>query len=258
MVTAAVEILRGIKDNDREAFDQALHKYTQAMAKINSVLSTTLKSTSEYASFRTFLSGCKDQPMFNNGVIYEGCLDSSPRQYFGVAQSSSPIASLNTHLFQLSKLSPRGTLPCSNNGIDNLRPESYQTFLSMVNSESQLLGVHKYALGSASSSATYIAALDQVLAYRYRQWANLRDSIPVQTSNKASFREYFDVQTRHIRDIAELIQRTLANTDAELLVPAQRAAADAMAHRAEMIRRSLNRILVDPETTPLPSSMIAY
>ncbi|KAI8321866.1 hypothetical protein GQ54DRAFT_245613, partial [Martensiomyces pterosporus] len=182
MVRAATEILRGVSENDREAFDKALRSYTEAMARVNGILSSTLKNTSEYASFRTFLSGCKDQPMFNSGVIYEGSLDSSPRQYFGVAQGSNPIASLSTHLFQLSKLSPRGTLPCSN-GIDNLRPDSYQAFLAHVNAESQRLGVQRYALGSAASSVEYMAALDQVLAYRYRQWANLRDSIPVQTSH---------------------------------------------------------------------------
>ncbi|KAJ1876858.1 hypothetical protein H4R99_002666 [Coemansia sp. RSA 1722] len=259
MVEASLEILRSAQQNDRGAFNNALKQYTGAMSKVNGILSKTLKNTSEYASFRTFLSGCKDQPMFSNGVFYEGSTGTSMGERFlGVAQSSNPIASLSTHLFQLSQLSPRGTLPCAN-GVDSLRPVNYRAFLSHIDATSKMTNVQAYALHSSESSVEYMAALDQVLAYRYRQWANLRDSIPVQTaSNKPAFREYFDVQTRHIRDVAELVQRTRSNIDAELLVPADRVRAESIVHRAEMIRRSLNRILVDSAETSLPISMIAY
>ncbi|KAJ2243235.1 hypothetical protein GGI13_006674 [Coemansia sp. RSA 455] len=268
MVSAAQEILRSVRSDNRPAFDMAMRQYTKAMAQVNDILSQTLKNTSEYASFRTFLNGCnKNQPMFSNGVLYESSTScplgsgQQPRHYLGVAQSSNPIASLGTHLFQLSNLSPRGTLPCasSNNGVDSLRPENYQSFLAHISAESRALGVQTFALGSPASSVEYMAALDQVLAYRYRQWANLRDSIPLQSSGKsAAFRDYFDVQTRHVRDVAELVHRTHANTDTELLTPESRARAESMVHRAEMVRRSLNRIITDPETAPLAMSMIAY
>ncbi|KAJ1642588.1 hypothetical protein LPJ64_005576 [Coemansia asiatica] len=259
MVEASLEILRSAQKNDRKTFNLALRQYAGAMATVNGILSSTLKNTGEYASFRTFLSGCKDQPMFTNGVLFEGSSDSVGQRFLGVAQSSNPIASLSTHLFQLSQLSPQGTLPCTN-GVDSLRPENYRAFLSHIDQQSRKTNVQAYALRNAESSVEYMAALDQVLAYRYRQWANLRDSIPVQTaSNKPAFRKYFDVQTRHIRDVAELVQRTRANTDAEVLVVADRLRAESIVHRAEMVRRSLNRILSDSsETSPLPVSMIAY
>ncbi|KAJ2490734.1 hypothetical protein IWW37_002936 [Coemansia sp. RSA 2050] len=264
MVSAALEILSSVRTGNRSAFDRAMRQYTSAMAQVNDILSQTLKNTSEYASFRTFLNGCS-QPMFSNGVLYESTspLGSSqqPRHYLGVAQSSNPIASLGTHLFQLSNLSPRGTLPCASakDGVDSLRPENYQSFLAHISAESRALGVQTFALGSPASSVEYMAALDQVLAYRYRQWANLRDSIPLQSSGKSAvFRDYFDVQTRHVRDVAELVSRTHANTDTELLTPEHRAHAESMVHRAEMVRRSLNRIITDPETAPLAMSMIAY
>ncbi|KAJ2883861.1 hypothetical protein IWW38_005495, partial [Coemansia aciculifera] len=64
--------------------------------------------------------------------------------------------------------------------------------------------------------------------------------------------------TRHVRDVAELVHRTHSNTDTELLTPEHRARAESMVHRAEMVRRSLNRIITDPETAPLAMSMIAY
>ncbi|KAJ2835221.1 hypothetical protein FBU31_001683 [Coemansia sp. 'formosensis'] len=266
MVSAALEILASVRSDNRLAFNNAMRQYTKTMSQVNDILSQTLKNTSEYASFRTFLNGCnKNQPMFSNGVLYESSTSplasDRPRHYLGVAQSSNPIASLGTHLFQLSNLSPRGALPCasSNNGVDSLRPENYQSFLAHINAESRALGVQTFALGSPTSSVEYMAALDQVLAYRYRQWANLRDSIPLQSSGKsAAFREYFDVQTRHVRDVAELVHRTHANTDTELLAPERRAHAESMVHRAEMVRRSLNRIISDPETAPLAMSMIAY
>ncbi|KAJ1662936.1 hypothetical protein IW140_005458 [Coemansia sp. RSA 1813] len=267
MIEASLELLGSAKSDSRDVFDQALQTYTKAMDNVNGILSRTLKNTGEYASFRTYLSGCKSQPMFSTGVIYEGTtgtqaglpLAGAPEhQFFGVAQSSNPIASLNTHLFQLSNLSPQGTLPCSD-GIDKLRPENYRAFFAHIVEHARNQSIQSYALQSPVSSAHYIAVLDQVLAYRYRQWANLRDSIHLQTMRSSSeFRSYLNVQTRHIRDIAELILRTRSNTDLEMLTPTQRATTDNVAHRAEIVRRSLSRVLEDAEPSQLATSMIAY
>ncbi|KAJ1950230.1 hypothetical protein FBU59_000777 [Linderina macrospora] len=260
VVESATNLLSAVRTNDRALFDTALHQYTEAMGKVNNVMSSTLRSSGEYASFRTFLSGSKGQPMFNHGIQFEGSQDSSMRTYFGVAQSSNPVASLSTHLFQLSSLSPQGTLPCSD-GIDMHRPANYQAFLHHIDAESRTLNVQRYALADAASSANYMGALDQVLAYRYRQWANLRESMPVQPSAMAvASREGFARQSHHIKDLAGLIHRTLANTDVELLMPHQRTAAEHIAHRADVVRRSLNRVLAEPDAAPaeLPVSMIAY
>ncbi|KAJ2383636.1 hypothetical protein GGI23_007101, partial [Coemansia sp. RSA 2559] len=104
MVEASLELLGSCRSNNRSVFDQALQKYTAAMDKVNGILSRTLMNNGEYASFRTYLSGCKSQPMFSTGVIYEGVEETpfssgaaAARQFLGVAQSSNPIASLNTH-----------------------------------------------------------------------------------------------------------------------------------------------------------------
>ncbi|KAJ1957668.1 hypothetical protein EC988_000714 [Linderina pennispora] len=257
IVQAAQDILKAVETDNRALFDQALAQYTGAMQKVNNVMAETLKSSGEYMSFRTYLSGCKDSGMFNHGVQFENAHDTSQRAYFGVAQSSNPVASLSTHLFQLAHLSPNSSLPCSD-GIDRHRPASYQAFLSHVDQESQRLNVQRYALGSAKSSASYMGALDQVLAYRYRQWANLREAGDVQGA--AAFRDGFKRQTNHVRELAGLILRSLANTDVELLEPQQRANTEHIAHRADVVRRSLNRVLAEPEAAAeqLPVSMIAY
>lgn len=255
LVEGAVEILRCARGNGREGFDRAMKQYTEALKKVNQVLGKTLKNTSEYASFRTYLSGCKHQPMFNQGVFYENS-HQGPREYFGVSQSSNPIASLNTHLFQLSQLSPQGTLPCTN-GVDRLRPLNYQRFLTHINQESRQAGVQQYALKHHTSTLRYMEALDQVLQYRYRQWANLRDSIPVLTTRRsADFHRAFAVQTRHIRDIAELLQRTHQICDLEMLEPKEHVVAEQIAHRAEMARRSLSR-LIDQNTSPEENRLTA-
>ncbi|KAJ2515912.1 hypothetical protein GGI11_003620 [Coemansia sp. RSA 2049] len=268
MVQASLELLGGARADDRGRFDRAMQRYAGAMREVNGVLSRALANSGEYASFRTYLSGTKSQPMFSAGVIYESApyagphvssaLPAQQHQFFGVAQSSNPIASLSTHLFQLSQLSPQGALPCAD-GIDHLRPQNYRAFLTHIAAHSSTDRVQSYALRSPASSAHYVAALDQVLAYRFRQWANLRDSVHLHTLRASpAFRNYLDVQTRHIRDIAELVLRSRANTDCEMLAPAQRAATDAAAHRAEIVRRSLSRILEDAEPAQLPTSMIAY
>ncbi|KAJ2394895.1 hypothetical protein GGI05_001834, partial [Coemansia sp. RSA 2603] len=256
MVQASVDMLDAVRDDRRERFTGALVKYSQAMQKANAVLGEA-RVPSEYASFRTFLGGSRHQPMFPAGVLYEG-VEGGYRSFLGVSQGSSPVASLSTHLFQLASLSPAGSLPCRP-GVDALRPENIRGFLHHISQQAARHPVQSYALRDAHSAAAYLAAIDQVLAYRFRQWANLRDSLPVHAErNQTGFRAYFDVQTRHIRDIAQLVLRTHANIDAELLDRVQRAGAEDTAYRAENIRRSVARLLDDQEAAPLPVSMIAY
>ncbi|KAJ2160831.1 hypothetical protein GGF46_001961 [Coemansia sp. RSA 552] len=258
IVGASVDILRSAQQNQRVEFNAALRQYTDAMDRVNGILAQTLKGCGDYSSFRTFLNGCKAQPMFSSGVLFESLGRDAPHKYLGVSQSSSPIASLSTHLFQLSSLSPRGSLPCAD-GVDLLRTPNYRSFLAHVDSQSRSLGIQSFALRSAESSASYISALGQALKYRYRQLGNLRESAPVQSSkDDMAFRQYLDIQTRHVRDIAELISRTHASMDGEALSSGLRMSSEAVVHSAEMIQRSLERILDDGEPSPLPVSMIAY
>ncbi|KAJ2805639.1 hypothetical protein H4R20_002010 [Coemansia guatemalensis] len=258
IVAASLNILRNAQQNQREKFNAALRQYTKAMGRVNDILSQTLKGYGEHASFYTFLSGCKAQAMFNSGVWFENNATTSTHKYLGVAQSSSPIASLSTHLFQLSDLSPRGSLPCAD-GVDRLRAPNYRSFLAHVSSQARQLAIQSYALRNAESSAEYISALGQVLSYRYRQWANLRDSMHIQSAkDDSAFRDYLDIQTCHVRDIAELICRTHANTDFEALPSNLRTQSEAVVHNAEVIHRSLDRIIDTEEASPLPVSMIAY
>ncbi|KAJ2732472.1 hypothetical protein H4R23_002837 [Coemansia sp. Cherry 401B] len=257
-VAASLGVLRSAQHNQRGEFNAALRQYADAMGRVNEILAQTLQGCGDYASFRTFLNGCRAQSMFNSGVLFEKLGNTAAHKYLGVAQSSSPIASLGTHLFQLSNLSPRGSLPCAD-GVDQLRAPNFRSFLGHVDSQARSLGVQSYALRCSESSAAYVLALSQVLAYRYRQWANLRDSVPVQSAkDNAAFHGYLDIQTSHVRDIAELISRTHANMDSESLAPALRTRAEAAVYHAEMVHRSLDRILNDAEPTPLPVSMIAY
>ncbi|KAJ2451000.1 hypothetical protein EV183_003894 [Coemansia sp. RSA 2336] len=256
IVSASMDILRHAQNGHRTEFNQALRQYTNAMSNVNAILAQTLKGCGDYASFRTFLNGCKTQSMFSSGVLFE--THAAAHKYLGVAQSSSPIASLSTHLFQLSSLSPRGSLPCAD-GVDLLRAPNFRSFLSHVDGQARSLAIQSYALRSSESSAEYILSLDQILTYRYRQWANLRDSAPIQSAkDDAAFFEYLDIQTNHVRDIAELIARTHTNMDSESLASSLRTKTEAVVHHAEMVRRSLERILDTQEPSPLPVSMIAY
>ncbi|KAJ2541557.1 hypothetical protein GGH12_002229 [Coemansia sp. RSA 1822] len=258
VIDASLSILEAVQSNQRVEFNAALRQYSTAMGRVNEILAQTLQGCGDYASFRTFLNGSKAQSMFNRGVLFERNGDTEAHKYLGVGQSSSPIASLGTHLFQLSQLSPRGSLPC-NDGVDLLRAPNVRSFLEHVDQQARNLGVQSYALRSSESSAEYVLALGQVLTYRYRQWANLRDSVPVQSArDNAAFHAYLDVQTSHVRDIAKLVSRTHASMDGESLGQSVRTRAESVVHHAEMVHRSLGRILNDAEPTPLPVSMIAY
>ncbi|KAJ2780058.1 hypothetical protein H4R18_003673 [Coemansia javaensis] len=256
VVDASQGILRAAQLDDRGAFDGALRRYAEAMGRINDILAQTLRGCGEYASFRTFLNGSRAQSMFSSGgVLFESAAQIAPHRYLGVAQSSSPVASLSTHLFQLSALSPRGALPCAD-GIDRLRAPNHRSFLAHIAARARAVDVQAYALRSAASSAEYVAALGQVLTYRHRQWANLRDAAPVVSARDGpAYAKYLDVQTAHVRDIAELVRRAHANTDLERLPPPLRARSEAVVHAAEAARRALDRVLAAAEPAPLPASI---
>ncbi|KAJ2775511.1 hypothetical protein IWQ57_000416 [Coemansia nantahalensis] len=258
VVDAALAILRSAQQGSRSDFNAALRRYAEAMGQVNGILAQTLRGCGEYASFRTFLSGSRAQSMFCSGVLFESAGQVSAHAYLGAAQSSSPVASLSTHLFQLSELSPRGSLRCAD-GVDRLRAPNHQSFLAHVASQARAVPVHTFALRDAESSAAYIQALGQVLAYRHRQWANLRDSAPVvSAADSAALLKYLDVQAAHVRDIAELIRRSHANTDLGQLPPALRARTEAVVHSAETVHRSLDRVLEDGGPSLHSASMPAY
>jgi indoleamine 2,3-dioxygenase len=54
---------------------------------------------SEYNNFRTFIMGIQNQPMFPNGVIYEGVDDKVPRYYRGESGANDSLIPTYDNLF---------------------------------------------------------------------------------------------------------------------------------------------------------------
>ena len=78
---------------------------------INSVFSTMWyrSKPAGYNSFRSFIMGIKNQPMFPNGVIYEG-VSTEPASYRGESGANDSIIPTLDNLFELTDMMPHNPL----------------------------------------------------------------------------------------------------------------------------------------------------
>jgi indoleamine 2,3-dioxygenase len=69
-----VQALEAVDNDNRKTFDLELRGLLSTVQTINRVMDTmwNRSKSDDYMVFRTFIMGTKNQPMFPNGVIYEG------------------------------------------------------------------------------------------------------------------------------------------------------------------------------------------
>ncbi|CAG8716428.1 9828_t:CDS:2, partial [Ambispora leptoticha] len=74
LVRWTMETLNSAVQQDRNRFNVALKNLNETMEAINQEMETMWEhsNSDDYLKFRTFIMGSKNQPMFPNGVIYEG------------------------------------------------------------------------------------------------------------------------------------------------------------------------------------------
>lgn len=74
LVDSTMRTLDGAERRDRRAFEKAMQDHLGVMRRINATMETmwTRSAPEDYIKYRTFIMGIKNQPMFPNGVLYEG------------------------------------------------------------------------------------------------------------------------------------------------------------------------------------------
>lgn len=171
LASASLRALDAVAANDRPAFNQAMQDVVSSYQTINGVMETMWgRSKPEgYMSYRTFIMGTKAQPMFPGGVIYEGVSD-EPFKMRGESGANDSMVPLGDNLLEITAQMPVNPLTEVLRDFRTYRPRNHQAFLEYVEKRAAAVGVREFALENANSAAYYLAAVDQIRAFRHRHW----------------------------------------------------------------------------------------
>lgn len=175
LVAAAEDCLRC--QNGQELVDP-LGEYYKQLCLINTEMETMWKYSHRdgYNQFRTFIMGIKDQPMFPEGVVYEGVVDEesgevSPKYFFrGESGANDSIIPLSDNILQLTAEMPDNPLTMILRDFRTYRPPPQNAFLKYVEQRSKLIDLRSLALSNPKASQYYLGCLDKVREFRSRHW----------------------------------------------------------------------------------------
>lgn len=171
LVRYAQQVLDGCKSKNRKEFDAALNGLLNTSIAINQTMESmwTRSSSAGYNEFRSFIMGTKNQPMFPNGVVYEGVSEEGT-QYRGESGANDSMIPTLDNLLQVTENMPPNPLTAILNDFRAYRPGNHNDWLRYVDQTAKECGVMKYAMENADSSVFYLANLDMVREFRMRHW----------------------------------------------------------------------------------------
>ena len=178
LVKAAGDIIAAAKAKDRSALRDSLFEYYLLMKAINQEMETMWRRSSgdAYNNFRTFIMGIKNQPMFPNGVIYEGVSD-EPRFYRGESGANDSIIPTCDNLFQVTKNLPTNPLTDILKDFRSYRPTPHNEWLAKVLKESIEAKVIDFAMENMTSGFLVLLNLEMIRQFRHRHWWFMKEYI---------------------------------------------------------------------------------
>lgn len=171
LVKATFSVLQAVQERNREDFDASMEEFGSVLQDINAVMEEmwARSKPADYQKFRTFIMGVKNQPMFPNGVIYEG-VSPHPMSFRGESGANDSIIPTADNLLELYDRMPNNPLTDILKDFREYRPIGHQIFLKYVYERAKQAGVRSFALANSKSALKYIQALDQVRDFRWRHW----------------------------------------------------------------------------------------
>lgn len=178
LVSSVLEIFESIQNNSRAGFDKSIDNFVKIMQEINSVMDTMWyrSSPAAYNSFRVYIMGIKNQPMFPRGVIYEGCFN-EPQYFRGESGANDTIIPTCDNLLQITELMPKNPLTEILMDFRKYRPVSHNKWLEFVDSQARKLKLADFAKIDDNSAVRYLRAIDQVREFRDRHWKFTKEYI---------------------------------------------------------------------------------
>lgn len=179
LVSRVLEIFEAAQSQSRAEFDCALDGLLAVMQEINQVMDTmwNRSSAAAYNSFRAYIMGTKNQPMFPRGVIYEGCYGDKPQFYRGESGANDTIIPTCDNLLQLTGMMPNNPLTEILMDFRKYRPVAHNEWLNFVDSQARGLKIAEFAQADANSAVRYLSAIDQVREFRDRHWRFTKEYI---------------------------------------------------------------------------------
>ena len=163
---------------DRAAFDEALKGLWKTMTLVQTSMDTMWQfaDPKSYDRFRTFIMGVKQQPMFPNGLIYEG-VSEEPKFLRGETGANDSIVPTVDNVLEMTSCMPSNPLTRILQDFRKYRPPDQQQWLTYTEERAREAGVRSFALGNANSAVLYQANLDQLREFRDRHWRFTKEYI---------------------------------------------------------------------------------
>ncbi len=184
LVSEALNILASSKNKNRRSFNLALFNFECILNDINNMMDTMWNRsyTADYIKFRTFIMGTKNQPMFPNGVIYEG-VSNEPTFYRGESGANDSIIPTCDNLFELTALMPVNPLTDILKDFRTYRPVHHSEWLTYIDTEARNNHIREFAMQDIKSSFLYLTNIDRIREFRHRHWNFTKEYVLKHTSH---------------------------------------------------------------------------
>jgi indoleamine 2,3-dioxygenase len=171
LVTNVAQAMRCAESKDRYNFNQAMISLYDAQTKINEKMETMWRNSKPdgYQGLRTFIMGTFNQPMFPNGVLYEGVSDART-QYRGESGANDSIIPTLDNFLQVTENLPSNPLTDVLRDFRTYRPPHHNEWLSFVEDNAKKVNIRGFSLQNAESALLYIKNLDKIREFRLRHW----------------------------------------------------------------------------------------
>ncbi|KAG1336068.1 hypothetical protein G6F62_006388 [Rhizopus arrhizus] len=244
LVRYAVNALRAVESGDRARFDQNMAGLNETYESINKEMEMMWSRSmpEDYIKFRTFIMGTKNQPMFPDGVIYEGVSD-QPITHRGESGANDSMVPLGDNLLQITERMPENPLTNVLRDFRSYRPTNHREFLEYVQDKSKQVGLKDFALQDPNSAALYLSNVDQIRAFRHRHWNFTKEYIIKHTEHPVATGGSPIVTwlPNQLSTVLDLLEEVGAEIPREQLTEANQIRVQEITKRATAQRRFLDR-----------------
>ncbi|KAI7897568.1 uncharacterized protein BX663DRAFT_527847 [Cokeromyces recurvatus] len=244
LVRYATGALKAVEMKDRANFNMQMVGLNETYESINKEMEMMWSRSmpEDYIKFRTFIMGTKNQPMFPDGVIYEGVSD-NPIVHRGESGANDSMVPLGDNLFQITELMPENPLTKVLRDFRSYRPTNHREFLEYVQDKAIKLGLRDFALQDPNSAAIYLSNIDQIRAFRHRHWNFTKEYIIKHTSHPVATGGSPIVTwlPNQLGTVLNLLNEVSSQIDKSQLTESNLIRVEEIARRAEAQKRFLDR-----------------
>lgn len=142
LVANIQDVMESAQNRDRVAFERNLRIMLTTCKIINLKMDTMWEYSAPkaYNDFRTYIMGTKSQPMFPNGVIYEG-VSEEPTFYRGESGANDSIIPTIDNLLELTESMPDNPFTAILKDFRTYRPVHHNQYLTHVEEKAREMGL---------------------------------------------------------------------------------------------------------------------